>query len=85
VLFKPFDDDMKCHTCGKKYNDLVSGKESCQPCEEVGLERAQATPIHIHLWSAVELFFSFEFVSALGAILVASGLAINKVKSWIGK
>lgn len=71
MLFKEFNDDAQCGTCGKRVKDLVDGKVHCRPCKDKAHEHQARAGVFQHLSSAAACLFSFDFIGFVVEVLWA--------------
>lgn len=62
MLFKDFDENAQCTTCGKRFGDLASGKVSCRPCSDDTAQKSALTTVWGHISLGLYYLFSFNFL-----------------------
>ena len=65
MLFNQFEDNDKCSSCGKNYQDICDGKDFCQKCFDEGEVLIAKMTVLQHFMAVFVAIFNFEFKAAL--------------------
>lgn len=69
MIFKPFNDEDTCETCGKNLNQIAEGIIGCDRCAEEGAEIAAGFTCFEHFCDVFVDIFNFRFSGALVSLI----------------